>query len=1002
MLQAALGYARSGWRIFPCRPKREVFTGRDGTDVVLKEKEPLVGKDKDPISGKPIKGSGGLAKATTDEEQIKAWWKKWPDALIGAVTGSGMNAFVVDFDIIDKETGEVFVLEDRIKALEDAIGTTLPETAMAMTASGGCHLYFALPTIPDGLRLGNSNKRLPFKIDIRGDNSGYVIVPPSRRTDMGDEPDDGRYYWEKRLSQFGVAPAPQGLLDLLFVPVKGAKVAKSDRPAVTSRTRSTTAASSAEEEAVRKYGDTALAAECRAVREAPSGQRNDQLNESALKIASLTVSVPIAALEATWARSMLESAARSNPGDDDDAQLMATIDSGWTAGEDTPRDLTSVAERARQRAERPHRSSRSASASPAPPPSDEDGGPSSRAGGMGTIALERGAEGRPDPDTVRRCAFMALTDLGNLERFLERFGTDFLYVEAWGWLAWDGKRWNRDMAMALLGRRIQETMRAIQDEAEQIRESGVPFPPEQGDLVSEVDEEEAAEKDEEKEAYTRQLFDEGEKKRLSKRSVLWYRQRQIARQTKHELPRHDYIAQVKSNGDIVLFSDKLAAWGRTSEGAGHISCIANMAEARLAARTEDFDVDPLALNVQNGTLIFTRPIEGQAASFLIRAHSRDDRITKIARATFDPLAKSPLFDAFLLRVQPEDDMREFLDRWAGYSGLGLADAQKMALFYGEGQNGKGVWVQTYAHLLGDYSWSTGIDTFMDADQKRTGGGPSPHLAALAGRRMVYANEPEDNSKFSDGLIKALTSDEPIGGVRELLKPPFEMTPSFNNTIMANTLPRIGTDFGIRRRMQVVPWGIIIPMEERDIHLKDKLKAEASGILNRLIRGALAYLTEGLNMPEASAEATREYHEENDMLAMFLDLCVARSPGDKIQSGALHALFVAWQSWAQQLPASGKPWSAKYLNAQMQRKGFKINKASTMQWHDIVARFDTMDFTDADGKPTTRELPSPRHSDKPSAGSPPKGVSAPPPDAGVPSVAPDARQSSPYEDDDLPP
>jgi putative DNA primase/helicase len=591
---------------------------------------------------------------------------------------------------------------------------------------------------------------------------------------------------------------------------------------------------------------------------------------------------------------------------------------------------------------------------------------------------------------------MALTDLGNLERFLERYGADFLYVEAWGWLAWDGKRWNRDMAMALLGRRIQQTMRAIQDEADLIRDSGVPFPPEQGDIVDE-DEAEALkiERDEEKEDYRRQLFDEGEKKRLNKRTVLWYRQRQLARQTKHDLPRHDYIAQLKSNGDIVLLSDKIAAWGRTSEGAGHISCIAAMAEARLAAKVEDFDSDELALNVQNGTILFARPAGDTPASFLLREHRREDRITKIARATYNAAATSPLFDAFLLRVQPADDMREFLDRWAGYSGLGLADAQKMALFYGEGQNGKGVWVQTHAHLLGDYAWSTGIETFMDADQKRNGGGPSPHLAALSGRRMVYANEPEDGSKFSDGLVKALTSDEPIGGVRELLKPPFEMTPTFNCTIMANNLPRIGTDHGIRRRMQVIPWGVIIPQEERDDQLKNKLKAEASGILNRLIRGALAFLTEGLNMPEASAEATRDYHEENDMLAMFLDLCIARSPGDKMQSGALHGLFVAWQTWAQQLPASGKAWSAKYLNAQMQRKGFKINKASTMQWHDIVARFDTIDFTDVDGKPTTRPLPAPRHADKPSAGKPPTGDAARPP---APPTPPDWSG----DDDDLPP
>jgi hypothetical protein len=80
----------------------------------------------------------------------------------------------------------------------------------------------------------------------------------------------------------------------------------------------------------------------------------------------------------------------------------------------------------------------------------------------------------------------------------------------------------------------------------------------------------------------------------------------------------------------------------------------------------------------------------------------------------------------------------------------------------------------------------GIETFIDQGRYRKGSDASPDLAALAGRRMVYANEPRKNSKFSDGLIKELTSDEPKGGVRELMKPPFELQITFTNTVSANT------------------------------------------------------------------------------------------------------------------------------------------------------------------------------------------------------------------------
>jgi putative DNA primase/helicase len=572
-----------------------------------------------------------------------------------------------------------------------------------------------------------------------------------------------------------------------------------------------------------------------------------------------------------------------------------------------------------------------------------------------------------------------------------------------GYIAWDKTRWNRSMADALFGIAAQKMVRLIQEEADFIRASGVPFPPEEGDLPDPDEgcedahpDEDAAESDDP--GAAEKAFLKAEAKRQARRSSQWYLQRHLARQTRHDGPRHDYIHQIKSNGDIVLYSDKLAAWGRTSESSGHIECLRKLAPPRLSARPEDFDADPLALNVQNGTLIFHRPDGGKPARVELREHRREDRITKIARAIYDPDAVCPQFDGFLQKVQPADDMREWLTRWSGYNALGIADAQVMALFYGEGSNGKGVWVQTHAHILGDYAWATGIETFMDSGFKRNGGGPSPHLAALAGRRMVYANEPEDNSKFSDGLVKSLTSDEPIGGVRELYGPAFELLITFTNTVMANNLPRIGTDFGIRRRMQVVPWTIIIPKDSQDPLLKAKLRDEMSGILNQMIRGALAYLTDGLTMPEAMVEATQAYHEDNDLLGQFLTMCVARDPGSMVGSTALHELFVAWQTWSGNLPQTGKAWSTKKLRQEMERKSFRINKSSTMKWQDIVLRFDRYDFLDEGGKPVERDLPPPRHVDKPSAVAP---AGAPATD-GAPPAPPSALPPSSFEDDDLPP
>ncbi len=991
--QAALSYARRGWPVFPCRERDFELTKGNGDIIILKAKAPY--------------GGSGVKDATCDEAVIAGWWRRWPEAMIGLAMGHN-GLFALDFDPrIDDDTGEVFTLESLKAALVEQMGCDLPRSLTAMTQSEGVHVYLRQPDHGEPIR---NRGNLPLHVDVRG-LGGYVIAPPSilYRAD-GSE---GRYSWLTNRHDEPVE-APAALVEILRSKGQSGRKAPLPRP----QDKRPTTGDDAVDAARRKWALSALDGAAEELRKARQGERGQTLNRVGFRMGQIvgagviSRAVVLAALEDAASLCGLISV--------DGLDLVrANAARAVGDGEGEPRDMSDVGSNARSRPDRPARSSRASLPASAPPPDTEYGEPSSLTGGDGAKGGGKGAGGGPDrvwdDDLTLQCARYPMTDLGNLERFLARYGEDFLCVAAWaqsstspGYVAWDGTRWNRNMADALFGRAAQEVMRLIQQEADFVRASGVPFPPEEGDLPDpdadrdDVPEEEpdsddpsAAEK-----AHLKALA-----KRESRRSAMWYLQRHLARQTRHDGPRHDYIVQVKSNGDIVLYSDKLAAWGRTSESSGHIECIRKLAPARLSARPEDFDADPLILNVQNGTLVFHRPEEGPDGQMLParverRDHDRTDKITKIAKATYVPGATCPQYDGFLAQVQPADDMREWLRRWSGYNALGIADAQVMALFYGEGSNGKGVWVQTHAHILGDYAWATGIETFMDSGFKRNGGGPSPHLAALQGRRMVYANEPEDNSKFSDGLVKALTSDEPIGGVRELFGPAFELMITFTNTVMANNLPRIGTDFGIRRRMQVVPWNIIIAKEAQDKRLKDKLRDEMSGILNQMIAGALAYLSEGLTMPEAMVEATQAYHEDNDLLGQFLTLCVAREPGSTVGATALQELFAAWQTWSGNLPQTGKPWSTKKLRAEMERKSFRINKSSTMQWQDIVLRFDPHDFVE-DGRPVERDLPPARHADKPSAGLP-AGASPPVATSDQPPVPPSPLPPVSFDDDDLPP
>jgi putative DNA primase/helicase len=140
VLDAALALARRGIPVFPC-----LWKDRDGK----KAKEPLT--------------EHGFKDATTDERQIRRWWREWPSAMIGMPTGEASGIDVLDLDYEPDEYVDGFQHVPKWKTLSPVI---------ADTPSDGAHLYFKA----SGIR--NSASEIAPNVDTKG-HGGYVIVPPS-------------------------------------------------------------------------------------------------------------------------------------------------------------------------------------------------------------------------------------------------------------------------------------------------------------------------------------------------------------------------------------------------------------------------------------------------------------------------------------------------------------------------------------------------------------------------------------------------------------------------------------------------------------------------------------------------------------------------------------------------------------------------------------------------------------------------------------------------------
>lgn len=327
-------------------------------------------------------------------------------------------------------------------------------------------------------------------------------------------------------------------------------------------------------------------------------------------------------------------------------------------------------------------------------------------------------------------------------------------------------------------------------------------------------------------------------------------------------------------------------------------------------------------------------------------HDRALRMTKIMATGYDPAADAPIFARFLNRIMPDPAMQAFLQRWFGYSMLGLTNEQALAFFYGMGANGKSALTDLMARLMGSYAATAKIES-LTGQNRRSGGDATPDLISIVAARMVRASEPEKGVQWQEGLIKQLTGGEPIL-VRALNENFFEATPIFKLTIGGNHAPDIrGMDDGIWRRLMIVPFDVQIPKEERDPMIVERMLAEGPGILNWLIEGALSYLEGGLQPPAQVGQATDTLRKDADPYGKFLDeaCTVTGDPADSISSRDLMLCFAFWQMQRGETPFKERTISVNMKDHSRRWRSPKTGRQFTARETGRFNGYDGLRLTD---------------------------------------------------------
>lgn len=276
-------------------------------------------------------------------------------------------------------------------------------------------------------------------------------------------------------------------------------------------------------------------------------------------------------------------------------------------------------------------------------------------------------------------------------------------------------------------------------------------------------------------------------------------------------------------------------------------------------------------------------------------HDKKYMISKLAPVTYDENAKCPRWDRFIEEITCGDkSLQLYLQRMIGYCMTAYTKEQCMFFLYGNGSNGKSVFVDTIAYMLGEYAASCQPETVMMRDRNNTARGD---LARLKGARMVVTSEPNDGCRLDEGIVKQMTGGtENKLTARFLYGREFEFSPEFKIVMSTNYKPVIkGTDNGIWRRVRLIPFTAEFTKENRDPQLTEKLRRELPGILNWAIAGAVGWCKEGLPPCAIIDEAGQEYRSEMDRVQQFLDDCTTRSGSSSTQASTLYKCYKAWCS-----------------------------------------------------------------------------------------------------------
>lgn len=319
------------------------------------------------------------------------------------------------------------------------------------------------------------------------------------------------------------------------------------------------------------------------------------------------------------------------------------------------------------------------------------------------------------------------------------------------------------------------------------------------------------------------------------------------------------------------------------------------------------DEKTVLVNVKNGTL------EISANGYELRPPDPNDFLTYQLPFVFDPKAQSPIFDKYLNRCLPDQELQNVLAEFFGWTFTKHLKLEKALFLYGEGANGKSVMFEIINALMGKDNVTTMSISDLREEHNR---------ALLIGKLLCYGSEIGANGMENDGF-KAIVSNEQCR-IRRKYGNPFTVKIDCKLAFNANELPptrEINEAFF--RRFLIVPFNQIIPANERDPLLASKIiDNELSGVFNWVMAGLDRLIkNERFTAAEESRVALDIYRKESDSVAMYVE--EEGFERDPLARTFLKEIYPQYRTYCQQ--NGFVPLSSKKVRKRFEGLGFTVGE-----------------------------------------------------------------------------